>query len=94
MQIQLLPSHFTPCAVKPHKKLAHSSHQFKPLNVWTLNECDFVYLDSRGLSSGVGVRSKFSFLISDSISNIFPSCLLMIGLDLFEALKNDIMLVK
>lgn len=57
-----LPSHFTPCAVNPHRKLAQSSHQFNPLNVWVLKLCDLEYLMSSGLSSDEGVRSNTGFL--------------------------------
>lgn len=80
---KMVPSHLTPCAVNPHKKLAHNSHQFRPLNVCTLKLCDFEYLFTNGLSSIVGVSSRTFFT-----SSVLISGLVMVGLDLFEALRN------
>lgn len=81
----LLPSHLTPWAVKPQRKLAQSSHQFSPLNVCTLKLCALEYLFTRGLSSRVGVSST-AFLIGSG-SSMF-SGLLMIS-DGFDTLEEN-----
>lgn len=87
LRSDVLPSHLTPCAVKPQRKLAHSSHQFSPLNVCNLKLCAFRYLNSNGLSSSIGVRSNV-FLTSLSTSTILFSFLWKIGLDLLDALES------
>lgn len=53
-------SHLFPCNVKPHKKFAHNSHQFKPLNVINLKACGFSILSSMVCFKICSERSIFS----------------------------------
>lgn len=84
---QSLPSHLTPCAVKPQRKFAHSSHQFSPLNVCTLKVCALEYLISRGLSSEEGVRSTGGFLGALKSMRGLLSITAGAGIGLFADLK-------